>query len=96
VQWARASEFKCAFRGRVPGLGLAAFNALRIRLGFSTSKPDVWLHRFFRRCLRRSVTDTEIVDALDRAATQLGTTADDLDRRIWESERERGTRRRQR
>jgi hypothetical protein len=81
--WAHGSEFRRDFEGRVKGLGRAVYQALLMRLGVDTVKPDVHVRRFAEAAVGRRLGDDDVVDAVTRAARELGVRACELDWRIW-------------
>jgi hypothetical protein len=85
--WAKESEFKRDFEGRVPGLGLAVYQWLVMRQGIETVKPDVHVRRFAEEALARRLGDGEIVAAFEAVAEELSLKAYELDWRIWEHQR---------
>lgn len=87
--WAKRSDFARDFKGRVRGLGYAVYNWLVMRQGVETVKPDTHVHRFVRSVLGRGLSDTEVVELLERVARELGLKAYQLDWRIWEHQRSR-------
>lgn len=88
--WAVQAEFKRDFQGRVKGLGEAVFQALVMRQGVDTVKPDVHVHRFVEGALGRRLSDTDTVEVVTAAARQLGWKAAELDWAIWEQGRTAG------
>lgn len=89
--WAARSDFTRDFEGRVKGLGPTVYRWLVMRLGVETVKPDVHIRRFVEDCLRRGVTDDEIVEVVCAAARELGMRTYELDWSIWEYQRARST-----
>lgn len=87
--WAQQTTY-AHFAGKVKGMGLGIFQWLIMRQGVETIKPDIWVHRFLKDTLGRSVSDAEAVAALEAAAKWLGLKAYELDWRIWEAQRARG------
>ena len=85
--WAQEAQFKSHFEGKVKGLGYAVFNWLVIRQGVETIKPDVHVLRFATKAIGRSVKETVAVEALIRAAKDLGMPVHKLDWAIWEAGR---------
>ena len=85
VAWARRSEFRRDFEGRVKGLGRAVYESLLMRLGVETVKPDVHVRRFAEAAVGRRLRDDDVVEVVTRAAAALGVRAYDLDVRIWEA-----------
>ncbi len=92
--WAVRAEFKQDFQGRVKGLGEAVFQALVMRQGVDTIKPDVHVHRFVEGALGRRLSDTETVELVVAAAREVGWKATELDWAIWERGRSAGRRHR--
>lgn len=84
--WAYQTDFK-DFRGKVNGMGYAIFKWLVMRQGVETIKPDVWVHRFVKNAIGRSVTDEVAVAMLEKVAKQIGRKAYELDWQIWEYQR---------
>lgn len=84
--WAAKTEFK-DFQGKVKGMGFAIFKWLVMRQGVETIKPDLWIHRFVRDAIGRSVSDQTAVVVLEQAAKELDIKAYELDWRIWEYQR---------
>jgi len=91
VEWAQTSDFKRDFEGKVKGMGYAIYQWLVMRQGIETVKPDVHLHKFVKAAVGHSVTDKELVRALERVARDLDLKAYELDWRIWEHEKARST-----
>ena len=85
--WARRSEFKRDFSGRVKGLGPTVYQWLVMRQGVDTVKPDVHVHRFARAAVGRPLTNQEVIEVTTRAAQHLGIRAYEFDWRIWEASR---------
>jgi hypothetical protein len=85
--WAQTSTFETDFRGKVRGLGPAVYQALVMRQGVDTVKPDVHVRRFAEAALGRRLNDWDVVDVVTRAASRLGLSATELDWRIWEASR---------
>jgi len=85
--WALRAEFKTDFEGKVKGLGYAVFNWLIIRQGVETIKPDVHVLRFVKNAIGRQPSDEVVVDALVRAANEIGKPVHILDWAIWEAGR---------
>jgi len=83
--WAHASEFRRDFAGRVKGLGPAVYQALLMRQGVDTIKPDVHVRRFAEAAVGRRLGDEDLIDLVTRAAARLGLRARELDWRIWEA-----------
>ena len=86
--WAETSTFENDFQGQVRGLGPAVYQWLIMRQGVDTVKPDVHVRRFAERAVGRPLSDTDLVDAVERAAVSLDLTALEFDWRIWEWSRE--------
>lgn len=86
AEWAAQTDFK-SFEGKVKGAGLAIFSWLVMRQGVETVKPDLWVHRFIRVSIGRTVSDRAAVSVLQKAASELGLRAYELDWRIWEHQR---------
>jgi hypothetical protein len=82
--WAGTSDYKRDFEGRVPYLGLAAYQWLVMRLGVDTIKPDIWLRRFVEATVGHRISDIELVRAFTEAAHRAGKSARELDAVIWE------------
>lgn len=82
--WARRSDYREDFAGRVRYLGPAAYHWLVMRLGVDTVKPDVHLRRFVEDAVGHAVTDVELVKAVIQAAHRLGRSPRELDAAIWE------------
>jgi hypothetical protein len=85
--WTARSQFKRDFEGRIKGLGIAVYHWLVMRQGVDTVKPDVHVRRFAEGAVGRALTDEEVVEAVTRAAHELGLKAYELDWRIWEASR---------
>jgi hypothetical protein len=85
--WAKGSEFRRDFEGRVRGLGLAVYQWLVMRQGIETVKPDVHVRRFAEEALGRRLGDAELVAAFEAVAKGLSLKAYELDWRIWEHQR---------
>jgi hypothetical protein len=83
--WAGRSEFRRDFEGRVKGLGLAVYQALVMRQGVDTVKPDVHVRRFAEAAVGRPLSDADVIEVVTRAARELGIKAYELDWRIWEA-----------
>jgi hypothetical protein len=83
--WARQSEFRRDFEGRVKGLGVAVYQSLVMRQGVDTVKPDVHVRRFAEAAVGRRLSDAELIEVVTRAADELGIKATELDWRIWEA-----------
>jgi hypothetical protein len=86
-EWAAQADFTRDFRGRVKGLGQAVYQALVMRQGVDTVKPDVHVHRFVERAVGRHLRDVEVVEVVTAAARDLGWKAAELDWAIWEQGR---------
>lgn len=86
-RWAKSSDFKRDFQGRVKGLGIAVYHWLVMRQGVDTVKPDVHVRRFAERAVGRSLSDRAVVEVVVAAAHQLGKKAYELDWAIWEASR---------
>ena len=86
-EWAHRSEFRRDFEGRVKGLGRAVYQALLMRQGVDTVKPDVHVRRFADAAVGRRLSDADVVDVVTRAAREIGMKAYELDWRIWEESR---------
>ena len=86
-EWAHRSEFRRDFEGRVKGLGRAVYQALLMRQGVDTVKPDVHVRRFADAAVGRRLSDADVVEVVTRAARELGMKAYELDWRIWEASR---------
>jgi hypothetical protein len=84
--WARTSTYQ-DFQGHVKGLGPTVYQALVMRLGRETVKPDVHVLRFVAAAIGRTVKAGEAVEALEAVAHALGVTATRLDLSIWEYQR---------
>ena len=85
--WARTSEFRRDFEGRVKGLGRTVYQSLVMRQGVDTVKPDVHVRRFAEAAAGRPLSEADIVDVVTGAAGVLGIKAFELDWRIWEASR---------
>ncbi len=85
--WARTSDYKRDFKGRVPGMGYAVYKWLVMRQGVETVKPDVHVRRFVESIISRRLKDEELVALLEKVATRLGLKAYELDWRIWEHQK---------
>jgi hypothetical protein len=85
--WAANSDFERDFKGRIPGLAFAVYKWLVMRQGVETVKPDLHVRNFVEGIVRRSLSDADLVAALEQVARLLGIKAYELDWRIWESER---------
>ena len=81
--WAHNSEFQQNFKGRVKGLGPAVYQALVMRQGVDTVKPDVHVRRFAESAVGRRLGDADLIEVVSRAAARLGIKAVELDWRIW-------------
>ena len=86
-EWAHRSEFRRDFEGRVKGLGRAVYQALLMRQGVDTVKPDVHVRRFAEAAVGRRLSDADVVEVVTRAARELEIEACELDWRIWEASR---------
>jgi hypothetical protein len=86
-RWAETSTFEADFEGKVKGLGLAVYQALVMRQGVDTVKPDVHVRRFAEAAVGRRLNDWEVVELVTEAATHVGLRAMELDWRIWEASR---------
>ena len=86
-RWAETSTFEADFEGKVKGLGLAVYQALVMRQGVDTVKPDVHVRRFDEGAVGRGLSDWEVVEVTTAAAQRLGIKAIELDWRIWEASR---------
>jgi hypothetical protein len=84
-RWARRSTFEADFQGKVKGLGLAVYQALVMRQGVDTVKPDVHVRRFAEAAVGRRLNDREVVEIVTEAAIRLGLRPVELDWRIWEA-----------
>jgi hypothetical protein len=84
-RWARTSTFEADFQGKVKGLGLAVYQALVMRQGVDTVKPDVHVRRFAEAAVGRRLNDREVVEIVTEAAIRLGLRPVELDWRIWEA-----------
>ena len=85
--WAEGSDFARDFQGRVRGLGHAVYQALVMRQGVETVKPDVHMHAFICSAVGRMLSNEETVEVLHRIAGELCLTPSQLDRAIWEHQR---------
>ncbi len=83
--WAKTSAYR-DFMGRVKGLNLAVYEAILTRQGYGPIRPAPHLRSFVCDAMERLVPDSEIVDVVERASQQLGISARELDRRIYEYE----------
>jgi hypothetical protein len=63
------------------------YQALVMRQGVDTVKPDVHVHRFVERAVGRHLRDVEVVEVVTAAARDLGWKAAELDWAIWEQGR---------
>ena len=81
--WAHESEFQRDFKGHVKGLGPAVYQALVMRQGVDTVKPDVHVRRFAEDAVGRRLGDADLIEVVSRAAARLGIKAVELDWRIW-------------
>jgi hypothetical protein len=88
-QWAHGADFDRDFRDKVPGLALAVFKWLVMRLGVETVKPDTHVRKFVETVVGRRLTDSQIVAALEAVAKALSLKAYELDWSIWESQRKK-------
>lgn len=86
-RWAKSSNFKRDFEGRVKGLSIAVYHWLVMRQGVDTVKPDIHVRRFAEAAVGRSLNDGEVVQVVVEAAHQLGMKAYELDWSIWEASR---------
>jgi len=86
-RWAKGSDFKRDFEGRVKGLGIAVYHWLVMRQGVDTVKPDVHVRRFAEKAVGRPLGDEDVVYLVVKAAHQLGMKAYELDWAIWEHSR---------
>jgi hypothetical protein len=86
--WATQGDYKSDFEGKVKGLGFAAYQALLMRQGVDTVKPDTHVRRFVEAAIGRRLADAEVVTLVEDAARVLGLRAVDLDWRIWEHQRQ--------
>jgi hypothetical protein len=84
-RWAESSTFEADFKGKVKGLGLAVYQALVMRQGVDTVKPDVHVRRFAEAAVGRPLKDAEVVELVSEAATRVGLRPVELDWRIWEA-----------
>lgn len=87
-RWAKSSNFKRDFAGRVKGLGIAVYHWLVMRQGVDTVKPDVHVRRLAEKAVGRPLSDPDVVDVVVQAAHQLGMNAYELDWAIWEASRD--------
>jgi hypothetical protein len=86
-RWAETSTFEADFEGKVKGLALAVYQALVMRQGVDTVKPDVHVRRFAEAAVGRRLNDVEVVELVSEAAKHVGLRAMELDWRIWEASR---------
>ena len=86
-RWAETSTFETDFEGKVKGLGRAVYQALVMRQGVDTVKPDVHVRRFAQAAVGRRLNDREVIEVMTEAAKRLGLGAMELDWRIWEASR---------
>lgn len=84
THWARTSHYR-DFMGRVKGLGLAEYEKIQLRLGYGPIKPAPHLARFVSAALGHTVSDNDLIEAVERASDKLGIGARELDRRIYEN-----------
>ncbi len=84
IAWARKSSYDADFKGRIPGMGLAVYQWLVMRQGVETLKPDTRLQRFVTRIIKRIPAPGELVEILEKIASELNLKASELDWRIWE------------
>lgn len=68
-RWAKSSNFKRDFEGRVKGLGIAVYHWLVMRQGVDTVKPDVHVRRFAENAVGRGLTDQDVVDVVVKVRT---------------------------
>jgi len=67
--------------------GVGVYQWLIMRQGVETVKPDVHVHRFAETAVGRSLSDSEVIEVVTKAASGLGIKAYELDWRIWEASR---------
>ena len=85
--WAERSDFRRDFEGKVKGLGIAVYHWLVMRQGVDTVKPDVHVRRLAEGAVGRPLSDQDVIEAVTKAAHQLGKKAFELDWAIWEASR---------
>ncbi len=86
-EWAKKSDFKKDFKGKISGMGYAIYKWLVMRQGIETVKPDLHLRRFVKSIIQHDFTDYDLVVTLEEVAKQLCIKAYELDWRIWEHQR---------
>lgn len=85
THWARTSQYR-DFMGRVKGLSLNVYEGMLTRLGYGPIHPGPHLASFMAAALARSVSDADLLEAVERASGKMGIRARELDRRIYEHE----------
>lgn len=85
VHWARTSQYR-DFMGRVKGLSLNVYEGIVMRQGYGPIKSAPHLTSFLSAAVARNLSDSEIVEAVERASGKLGIRARELERRIYEHE----------
>jgi hypothetical protein len=85
THWARTSQYR-DFMGRVKGLSLNVYEGILTRLGYGPINPGPHLASFIAAALARTVSDAELLEAVERASGKIGIRARELDRRIYEHE----------
>lgn len=85
THWARTSQYR-DFMGRVKGLSLSVYEGMLTRLGYGPIHPGPHLRTFISAALARSVSDADLLEAVERASGKIGIRARELDRRIYEHE----------
>ncbi|HYH85533.1 MAG TPA: hypothetical protein VEX60_08620 [Pyrinomonadaceae bacterium] len=83
-RWAKESDFDRDFRGKIKGLAFAIYKWLVMRQGVPTIKPDSNVRKFLTGITKRTLSDRESVDVLERVAKDLGIPANELDWSIWD------------
>jgi hypothetical protein len=86
-EWAKKSNYKRDFEGKIKGMNYAIYQWLIMRVGIETIKPDIHIKKFITSIIGREIDDSEIVRVLEKIAKNLGVKAYELDWSIWEYQR---------
>lgn len=81
--WGKNSSVADFKNFNVSGIGFTTFQYIRLMCGADTIKPDIYLKRSVKGAIGRTASETEIVQIVEGAAKQLGTSARQLDYAIW-------------
>lgn len=81
--WIKTATFEADFKDKGKGLGIAAWEWLRIRYGIDSIKPDIWIINFAKRVVGKRISEKALVDTFGSISPLVGESLSTTDVTIW-------------